>query len=296
MKHLLFTSMLFAACAANNVTLGELAQDVESDNGESMNGESMNGESMNGESMNGDLGTFTLWTSLTNVALNGVALDSVTLSQTLFSGERGLETFSGADFVGAEFDGMRDRGLLVRMKITGMIQVGTRAAYFVSYQVGEEWVPICTDALNSPVEAYPLNGTWDHRQGVEGGGSWSADTERFTFACRRLGAIAKCVDLGYEPWVTQDHHLACIRMLRADYCRNGKPYTTNGRRINLYDSLDIQVDTNEWYLDGEWDAGGARCFTSHNRASGPTDCPVTPEGCGDLQHFGSGTLIMNEIP
>ena len=30
-----------------------------------------------------------------------------------------------------------------------------------------------------------------------------------------------------------DHHQACVRMVRADYCGDGRSWTVNGRRVNL---------------------------------------------------------------
>lgn len=285
------------------MTLGTTAQAVETNNGENLNGENLNGENLNGENLNGEnlngpnTGAFAIWTSLQNVTIGG-PLDSVTLTATQFSGTRGAVTFQTADFDGAEFDTMRGDGTTVKYKITGVVPHETHTGYFISYLgTDNAWHPLCQNA-EGELEAYPVNGTWDHRQGVEGGGSHTDDPNRFTFACRKLGALAKCIDIGYLPWVNGDHHLACVRMLRADYCRNGQPYTTTGRLINVYDSIGIQVDTNNWGVDGEWDSGGARCFTSHNRASVAVPCydPAWEATCGDVDHFGSGTLIMDELP
>ena len=38
----------------------------------------------------------------------------------------------------------------------------------------------------------------------------------------------------------REHHLACVRMVRADYCGDGTPHTRNGTQIDIYDSLDVQ--------------------------------------------------------
>ena len=64
--------------------------------------------------------------------------------------------------------------------------------------------------------------------------------------------------MGYRPWGKAqkgeslwDYHQACVRMLRADYCGNGKPHTRDGTRIELWDRLDIQVDTHEQGLSFE---------------------------------------------
>ncbi|HEY5936197.1 MAG TPA: ADYC domain-containing protein, partial [Kofleriaceae bacterium] len=95
-----------------------------------------------------------------------------------------------------------------------------------------------------------------------------------------------------------NHHQACVRMLRADYCGNGHSYTTNGRLVNLYDGIGIQVDTESFRLEAEWAPDGARCLTNARRAAVSVQCYTgEPDPtCGDVAHFDSGTLIMNEIP
>lgn len=308
MRHLAGISIVCAAACVSSperdVTLGTTEQHVETNNGENLNGENLNGENLNGENLNGEnlngsnLASFAIWTSLEDVTIDDVPIDSVTLSATRFSGMRGLVAITNEQFAGAEFITRRADGVNVRYRIDSIVPHENVTGYFLSYLSNGQWLPVCRDAQDVPLEAYPINGTWDHTQGTPTGGSHTDDPDRFTFACRKLGAIAKCVDIGYRPWEHPDHHLACVRMLRADYCRNGTPYTTTGRLINVYDSIGIQIDTDDWGIDGEWDVGGARCFTSHNRASTAVPCydPAWETSCGDLQHFGSGTLIMNELP
>jgi hypothetical protein len=68
--------------------------------------------------------------------------------------------------------------------------------------------------------------------------------------------------------------------------------------VNLYDGIGIQFDTDEFGIEAEWDENGARCLTTHRRASVAVDCydPSLEADCGQLAHFGTGTLIMDEIP
>jgi hypothetical protein len=307
MRTLARISIVFsAACvspAENDATLGTTAQAVETHNGESLNGESLNGESLNGESLNGEslngpyTNTFSIWTSLQGATLDGNALDSVSLYATRFSGTIGWDELTAESFVGVQFDTMRADGEQLKTRIAAVVPHENATGYFVEYRWNGRWLPACRDSSGNPVEAYPLNGTWDHNQGTPTGGSHTDDPTRFTFACRGLGALAKCIDIGYRPWETPEHHLACVRMLRADYCRNGTPYTTNGRLINVYDAIGIQEDVDEWPLDAAWDSGGARCFTSHNRASTAVPCfdPTWDQTCGAAT-FDSGTLIIDELP
>ena len=48
-----------------------------------------------------------------------------------------------------------------------------------------------------------------------------------------------------------------VRMIRADYCGDGTSWTVNGRTIDLYDGLGINVDTSAWTFEAEWTPSGA---------------------------------------
>jgi hypothetical protein len=286
---------------------------LEANNGENLNGENLNGENLNGENLNGENlngpnpGVFTIWTSLEGVTLNGVAMDSTSLAASVFGGTIGAASYSGTDFAGAQFTAMRGNNVPVTLRIVSVVPPATGDVwnYFVEYydQDDDEWYAICHDP-SGPIAAIPLNGTWDHHFGTPTGGSHTDDPTKFTFACRRKGALAKCVDDGYRPWASHGdaplapYHQACVRMIRADYCGDGISYTTNGRLVNLYDNLGIQTDTNPWNVEAEWMPSGARCLTTHRRASRPVSCydPSLDASCGDLVHFTTGTLIINEIP
>jgi hypothetical protein len=75
------------------------------------------------------------------------------------------------------------------------------------------------------------------------------------------------MNMGYEPWRAHagvnlwDHHQACVRLLRADYCGDGVSYTRNGTPINIYDSLGINPDTEAWAFEASWGRDGARCVS-----------------------------------
>src|SRR5262249_52952547 len=87
----------------------------------------------------------------------------------------------------------------------------------------------------------------------------------FSLTCTS-GAQGKCVRFGYKPWKQApdgtslwDHHQACTRLLRADYCGDGTAHTRDGTMVDLYDRYAIQA---EEPLPGmsfaaAWDAAGA---------------------------------------
>jgi hypothetical protein len=102
-------------------------------------------------------------------------------------------------------------------------------------------------------------------------GSWRtdgtfADSDQITFACTS-GAIGKCIRLGYKPWKTRngvalrDYHQSCVRMIRADYCGDGRAHTRDGTNIDIWDNLGVQTRTldpaHPETFEAAWDPHGA---------------------------------------
>ena len=139
---------------------------------------------------------------------------------------------------------------------------------------------------------------------MPGGGSRLEDPRAFSFACEG-SAITKCHRVGSKPWEATvegvslaAHHQACTRLVRADFCGDGTSHTVDGQWVNLFDAAGVQVDTEAWSLEAEWDEDGARCFSSWNRADGNVTCATPREApdCGLTSHFTTGTLLMSELP
>jgi hypothetical protein len=311
-----FLLLLLAVAACGGGETTELAPSsrasaLTASNGHSLNGHSLNGHSLNGHSLNGH--------SLNGVSLNGVSLNGHSLNGTALQGSQlvgvtdNWKFIAGTQFAGASIAGVLSDGSTLPMRVDG-VSKGTGSNsdvwfYDVSYRSDEGWLPLCgTDAAGAPLAAIPLAGTWDYSEGTRTGGSWTSSSTSFTFACR-LNALAKCAEMGYKPWATvnrtslRDHHQACTRMIRADYCGNGLSWTLDGRLINLYDSLGIQTDTDRWTFEAEWKPDGARCLTLPRVVELKTVFGVVDQcilqkvlnlGCGAKSHFSSGTLIMNE--
>lgn len=291
----------FGCDPPNDLARGERTAQIESPNGESLNGESLNGESLNGESLNGESlnGESLNGESLNGESLNGESLNGTFLSATTASGTQ----LSGSQLVGVQFDGVTVSGQTVRLKIESFSQgTGSNADvyyYGLSWKDSDGWKPTCANSAPS----IATMGRWNFGQGVPGGGSWTVDWNFVTWSC--VGSsITKCVELGYKPWKYQNgsiwlqpYHQACTRLLRADYCGNGQPYTVNGTLVDLYDGLNIQVDTDNWSFEAEWDATGARCMTGKTRSTVPVPCQSSKisNSCGSTGHFNNGTLLMSEI-
>ncbi|HEU4413017.1 MAG TPA: ADYC domain-containing protein [Polyangiaceae bacterium] len=263
------------------------------------NGVVLNGVVLNGVVLNG-------------VVLNGVVLNGVVLNGSALSGATadGKKSYFGDGFIGAVFQGLLAGGGTTPVYIDDARVVGDVWTYTASFldPATNARLPLCgVDAAGAPIEAIGLVGRWDYREGVPGGGSHVDDPSAFTFACRNA-ALGKCVDLGYKPWASvngtslKNHHQACTRMLRADYCGDGRSFTVDGTPINLYDNLGIQKDTLAFPFEAEWVPSGARFIASGDNqrfrqlGGTPPECysKKVSSTAGQLSHFSDGTLLMNE--
>lgn len=131
------------------------------------------------------------------------------------------------------------------------------------------WANPCTATGRVPSpRALAVKGVWD------GTGAHREVADRFTFACE-TGAIAKCIDWGYKPWAVKDGrslqglHQACTRMVRADYCGDGRSHTREETPIDLYDDLQLLTRTTQasraWdperaSFEAAWTPEGAACL------------------------------------
>ena len=304
-----------ASTTTNGMSLNGMSLNGMSLNGMSLNGMSLNGMSLNGMSLNGmSLNGMSLnGMSLNGMSLNGMSLNGMSLNGSQLAGvTTDGQALAGEALVGAEVRGLLSNGATLPIRIDDATALPAPSAdvwgYAVSYGVDSGWIPLCgTDAGGEPVLAVPLAGTWNHGVG-EGGGAWTASADRFTFACRGT-ALTKCVELGYKPWQSaggvslRDHHQACTRMLRADYCGNGQPGTLDGWKVNLYDQIGVQGDTEsgaEWVFEARWTASGAVCVDEVRAlelvvAGDMPTCALEKmrSDCG-AGGFAGGTLLMSE--
>jgi hypothetical protein len=142
------------------------------------------------------------------------------------------------------------------------------------------WKPLCLPDREGKTHAIPLQGSWD------AGRNHVPSDEIITFACTN-GSLGKCVRFGYKPWKTvhgislSDYHQACVHMVPADYCGDGRAHTRNGTDINVYDRLGIQkreAAASGFVFEAAWSAHGA-VYLDKPRYSGETlqelaaECP-----------------------
>jgi hypothetical protein len=136
--------------------------------------------------------------------------------------------------------------------------------------VAQEWENPCValDRVPDP-RALAVSGTWDST------GARQDSPGKVTFACEN-GAIAKCASWGYKPWASRDGrsladvHQACTRMVRADYCGNGRSHTHQDTIIDMYDRFGVLSRTTEasegWdparaSFEAAWGPDGATCLS-----------------------------------
>jgi hypothetical protein len=198
--------------------------------------------------------------TLSSVLPHGTKLDGQRISIRGFGAP-----FAGTDYVGSTWTGVLTDGKTVALRIDDAIPgSGNNAdvwSYKVSVSADGNWRPLCLDKAGYGDSADTVGGSWNLARGVPGGGAYHAGTPEFTIACRG-SAIAKCVELGFKPWMGATRELAsCVRALRADYCGDGTPYTVDGTLVNIFDAEGIQADAETWTPEAEWTPDGARCVS-----------------------------------
>ena len=136
--------------------------------------------------------------------------------------------------------------------------------------------PLCAADANGVAAAIPIAATFDS------GGNRVESTTQFSFACTR-GVMAKCYRWGYRPWLTDaagssltfsNLHWACTRLARADYCGDGRTWTYNGTRINVWDTAPAPgpfqlhgPSDPTFFFEAGWNTKGAVCLSKQRWAT-----------------------------
>jgi hypothetical protein len=288
--------MLSTACAMDTglddeLQYGETENLVQSGNGTSLNGTSLNGTSLNGTSLNG-----TTLGSISVAGKNGTG-GNVTAAYSSTT----TPPLAGSSWINSTWTGTASNGVAVNLKIVSGAALaspnGEVWEYQIQYQNSAGWQPLCgVDTGGAPIKAITSAGVWSTTTAT-----WSASSTSFTIACRGK-AVAKCVELGYKTYKGYANQLAsCVRMLRADYCGNNISYTVDGQLVNVFDNLNIQVDTQAWTKEGAWGPVGAKCLRTGGKLRyqilglGTPSCAAAlfTSTCGNT--FGSGQYIIDEI-
>ena len=111
----------------------------------------------------------------------------------------------------------------------------------------------------------------------------------------------KCVRFGYAPWrqapdgrPMRDWFNACVRMMRGDYCGDGRHFTRDGTWIDLYDRIGVQKSDDDPSLSFEaaWGPDGAVCV-AHTRIPDIITLEALARTCPRLQGR-LGSEVCNE--
>jgi hypothetical protein len=291
-RWLVLPIILATACGSEEATSGSARAPLQAHNGIRLNGVRLNGVRLNGVRLNG-------------VRLNGVRLNGVRLNGSALGGtdEAGVAVF-GEALAGATLEGQLADGSELPLRIDAAWPVEDLWHYQISTEAAGVWTSICeTDLAGQPYPAVFARGVWNDEIGVPGGGAWSDPGHLFSLSCTN-GAIAKCLQAGYKPWRLAEeaypaHLLACVRMLRADYCGDGAPWTVDGRPIDAWDDAGVLLQSRpDWFFEAEWTPDGARCVLSTRVVFGNTR-PACVNGrlsaqCGRLG-FSGGAVLMNRF-
>jgi hypothetical protein len=240
-------------------------------NGWTLNGIHLNGWTLNGWTLNG-------WT-LNGWTLNGWTLNGSALMATyLIDGESIV--LRGPDLIGSELT-LVGEGQSFTLRFDDIFKDPSDPegdVYFhrisVHDPISDTWSSLCHDVDGQPTEAIAIANTWDLETGAR-----IDDPAAVTLACRGA-ALAKCVEWGYRPWASAtrckgakcevvslaDHHQACTRMARADYCGDGTPHTFDATPVDVYDRLSAPIQDEatakliHWDIEAEWGPDGALCL------------------------------------
>lgn len=225
---------------------------------------------------------------------------------------RKSKDLKGAKLLGFDEQGRKQEFLIKDVELDPKDPEKETYLYTVFYQdkADFQWKNLCHPDIHNVAKAIPLSGSWDAT------GTHIESDKLITFACTN-GVLAKCARFGYKPWKKvkgkslRDFHQACTRMLRADYCGNGKGHTREGTPVYIYDVLDIQTqtpNTNGMVFEAAWGPNGATCINRprwlETLSEIGSECPEklkerTNEGgtCTTAQKAKqnwSGSLIFND--
>lgn len=282
----------------------------------SLVGRDLNGTDLNGESLEGRSLAFVETAGA--VDRRGDAFDEVNVTGSALNGFTNMGRFLGPKKMKrAIFMGRLADGGVLPLKINKVKRHRAEhhrdvLLYTVSYQTERGWKPLCgRDDNGRKVAAVALKGRWDMTQGTESGGAHFADDDVFTFACDG-GVLAHCVMAGYKPWrharqcdgetcrtvSLADHHQACTRMLRGDYCGDGTTHTEDGVEVNHYDGFNLRSDSEDWTFEAEWTPNGARCMNEERLPGYTPACAadLVRDDCGAPNNLVDQALIFSEHP
>ncbi|MCA9655947.1 MAG: hypothetical protein H6712_21385 [Myxococcales bacterium] len=191
-------------------------------------------------------------------------LVSIQLERGLLSGTTASGTaYEGADFVGSAWTvelGEGPGAELVLMTISDFIDDDPHSRYVLEHG------PTIATATSANCEVDPVTGEasailFDDLSVDEATGELVEETGSIYFGCIS-GAVGKAAMWGYVPWDHgRDAHQTTTRVVRADYCGDGKAWTVTGTPLQLEDEAKINefLEPDE-LTEAMWGPDGAVCL------------------------------------
>lgn len=150
-----------------------------------------------------------------------------------------------------------------RLRIDAVDEISTPAGPLYLHQFSIEkdgaWQPYCNADAKGGRGAFPIAG----RSTADG--DFDNQASGIEIACTS-GALGKCLLMGYLPWAETDAPMAtlyraCLRMIRADYCGDGRSWTQTGVSIDVFDRYGLQKPelSSTMPLEAAWSPQGAVC-------------------------------------
>jgi hypothetical protein len=198
-------------------------------------------------------------------------------------------------------------GSEVRIRIAAVMpDANDRAVLLHDFRIDGTDTPFCRPDPDGRQLGFPLAGrTAPDGRFLEG------SPGVFELICTS-GAQGKCVRFGYHPWERapdggpiRPYYDACVRMVRADYCGDGRPWTRDGTIIDMWDDQGVQTsDTRNdpmFSFEAGWRPEGAVCV-AHTRIPQnitldklKSSCPwlATMPTCDEGSARAAGALLFN---
>ena len=189
-----------------------------------------------------------------------IAIDGSSISIRLDDGSQ----LASPKLVGAVLSVATTSGT-ARLRIDAVDEIVTASGPLFLHQFSIEkdgtWQPYCEADAKGGRGAFPIAG----RSTPDG--DFDAQATGIEIACTS-GALGKCLLMGYLPWVetprapTRALYRACLRMIRADYCGDGRSWTQAGVSIDVFDRFSLQKPdpSSTMPLEAAWSPQGAVCL------------------------------------
>jgi ADYC domain len=198
-------------------------------------------------------------------------------------------------------------GKQARIRIAAVMpDANDRAVLLHDFRIDGTDTPLCSPDPYGKQLGFPLVG-----RTAPDGRFLEASPGVFELICTS-GAQGKCVRFGYHPWEgapdgrsMREYYDACVRMVRADYCGDGRSWTRDGTIIDMWDDQGIQKSDTQndptFSFEAGWKPEGAVCVARTRIPDNITldklksSCPrlATMPTCDEVLARTTGALLFN---